>query len=101
VNTFSSLCSIALNLSGAAAIAAGLIASLRLCQSHRKVGGLHFVRLGRVSVSFCLCSRKPRKAQFTAAELAKIDAYYAANELRGADGRKLPTFHKARQSIAR
>lgn len=26
---------------------------------HRKVGGLHFCRIGRLSFSFCICKAKP------------------------------------------
>lgn len=30
--------------------------------SYRKIGGLHFVRLGRIRVSFCLARRVQRPA---------------------------------------
>lgn len=43
--------------------------------SHKKVGGLHFIRVGRLSMSFCM--RQPNEGYETQAGNAAIGAVIA------------------------
>lgn len=46
---------------------------------YRKIGGLHFIRLGRLQFSFCIVTKKPAPVRtLDAAYWAKRDAEQAA-----------------------